>query len=72
MSSSPLHCPRCGQLNQCAQANSATAVEQCWCFSLTIAPELLDSLPVAARNRACLCPRCAQGLAAADRDKPAD
>lgn len=72
MSGSTNHCPRCGQLNQCAQAGSTTAVEQCWCFSVAIAAGLLDELPVEARNRACLCPRCAQDLPAADRGKPAD
>jgi hypothetical protein len=56
------HCPCCGQLNQCAQAESATPVEKCWCFTVPIDPERLASLPEAERNRACLCPRCAQGL----------
>jgi hypothetical protein len=56
------HCPCCGQLNQCAQLGSATPVEHCWCFAAHIDPERLASLPEAERNRACLCPRCAQGL----------
>ncbi|WP_324731465.1 cysteine-rich CWC family protein [Pseudomonas paeninsulae] len=56
------HCPRCGQRNQCAQAESATPVSDCWCFSAGIDPAVLDSLPPEQRNRACLCPRCAQGL----------
>lgn len=72
MSDSAKHCPRCGQLNQCAQADSATTVKQCWCFGLTIAPGLLDELPVAARDRACLCPRCAQGLPPSPADAASD
>jgi hypothetical protein len=58
----PSHCPRCGQQNQCAQAESASAVSDCWCFSAAIDPEALDSLPLEQRNRACLCPICARGL----------
>lgn len=72
MSTPATHCPRCGQLNQCAQAGSATPVEQCWCFSLSIAPELLDSLPAEQRNRACLCPRCAQELPPPPLDAASD
>ena len=53
------HCPRCGQLNRCAQAGQPEAVEDCWCFHITVAPAVLDSLPAAQRNQACLCPRCA-------------
>lgn len=60
---SPSRCPRCGRRNQCAQAESATPVSDCWCFSAAIDPEALASLPPEQRNRACLCPACAQGLA---------
>ncbi|HSX88470.1 MAG TPA: cysteine-rich CWC family protein [Pseudomonas sp.] len=66
MSASTVHCPCCGQLNQCAQATSDTPVEQCWCFAVRIDPQRLASLPAAERDRACLCPRCAQGLPPAD------
>lgn len=55
-------CPCCGQLNDCAQAGQDAAVEDCWCFSTPIDPAQLDALPAEQRNRACLCPRCAQGL----------
>ncbi|QKE62565.1 cysteine-rich CWC family protein [Aquipseudomonas campi] len=57
-------CPRCGQLNRCAQAGQSEAVEDCWCFHTAVDPTVLDSLPAAQRNQACLCPRCAQGLPA--------
>lgn len=72
MSLSPQHCPRCGQLNQCAQAGASTSVEHCWCFDLSIAPAALDSLPAEARGRTCLCPRCARELPPAQPDQPAD
>lgn len=62
MSSDSRRCPRCGQLNSCAQAEQSAAVEDCWCFHQPIEPAVLDSLPSAQRDQACLCPRCAQGL----------
>jgi hypothetical protein len=62
MSAQALTCPRCGQPNQCAQANAQTPVTHCWCFAAHIEPSVLDSLPAELRNRACLCPRCAQAL----------
>nr|WP_298118021.1 cysteine-rich CWC family protein [uncultured Pseudomonas sp.] len=72
MSASTVHCPCCGQLNQCAQATSDTPVEQCWCFAVRIDSQRLASLPAAERNHACLCPRCAQGLPQADSDNSAN
>lgn len=70
MSQTAERCPCCGQLNQCAQATSTTPVTDCWCFSARIAPERLASLPATVRNRACLCPRCAQGLPPAPSETP--
>lgn len=55
-------CPRCGQLNSCAQAEQEKVIEDCWCFHQPVDPVALDSLPAEQRNRECLCPRCAQGL----------
>jgi len=68
MSVPTTRCPCCGQLNQCAQAGSDTPVEQCWCFEVRIDPERLASLPTADRDRACLCPACAQGSQVKDDD----
>jgi hypothetical protein len=65
-------CPLCGQRNQCAQADSPTPVQQCWCFAAPIERRVLERLPEALRNRACLCPRCAQGLPPSTPDEPAD
>ncbi|MBX9762790.1 MAG: cysteine-rich CWC family protein [Pseudomonadaceae bacterium] len=56
------HCPNCGQLNQCAQAQASTPFSTCWCFNLVISRERLSALPAEQLNRSCLCPRCAQGL----------
>lgn len=65
---SPTLCPLCGQRNQCAQADSATPVHDCWCFAAAIAPGALERLPADQRNRACLCPRCARNLPPAAPD----
>lgn len=53
-------CPACGQSNGCALADPQTADQACWCFSLTIDPEVIAALPAAQRGIACLCQRCAQ------------
>lgn len=55
----PSRCPLCGAANQCSLANPATATLPCWCFDATIDAEALRRLPEQARDRACLCPRCA-------------
>jgi hypothetical protein len=54
-------CPLCGQDNQCAQVEASAPASQCWCFDASIERDVLERLPQAQRNRACLCPRCAQG-----------
>ncbi|WP_037040358.1 cysteine-rich CWC family protein [Pseudomonas sp. BAY1663] len=53
-------CPLCGQPNQCAQCDPGAA-QPCWCFSTRIPAELRESIPDAARNKACICARCASG-----------
>ncbi|TIH07233.1 cysteine-rich CWC family protein [Pseudomonas leptonychotis] len=62
MDNEAIRCPSCGQLNQCAQATANAPVEHCWCFDITVDALALTQLPAEQRNRACLCPRCAQGL----------
>ncbi|EJN37685.1 hypothetical protein PMI38_02883 [Pseudomonas sp. GM84] len=56
------HCPACGALNQCALADPRSATQACWCYAVAIAPAVLQALPVELRDKACLCPRCAQVL----------
>ncbi|WP_263146276.1 cysteine-rich CWC family protein [Pseudomonas sp. RIT-PI-AD] len=56
-------CPLCGQINHCTQSAEETREQPCWCFSAPVSRHALHRLPDAARNRACLCPRCAAGLA---------
>ncbi|MDG9783000.1 cysteine-rich CWC family protein [Metapseudomonas otitidis] len=54
----PARCPLCGQPNQCSLARGDA--QPCWCFSVEIDPEALRQVPLEARDRACLCPRCAR------------
>lgn len=60
--SSPSLCPACGARNDCALADPSTVDRACWCYSVDIDPQVLQALPEALRNQACLCPRCAQVL----------
>ena len=56
----PTLCPACGARNDFTLADPRTADRACWCYSVTIDPKVLEALPMALRNKACLCPRCAQ------------
>ncbi|MFP3517272.1 cysteine-rich CWC family protein [Pseudomonas sp. SIMBA_077] len=55
-------CPACGARNDCSMASAKTEHLPCWCYSVSIAPEVLQALPLQLRNSACLCPRCADVL----------
>lgn len=56
----PSVCPACGAANRCGLADPRSATQGCWCFGVSIDPAILQALPDALRNAACLCPRCAQ------------
>lgn len=55
-------CPACGATNACSLADPRTATQPCWCYGVSIDPSVLAALPAALRDKACLCPRCAQVL----------
>ncbi len=57
---SPDRCPLCGGPNQCGLAAGSTS---CWCFTTRIPDAVVERVPVAARNVACVCPDCAAGRA---------
>ncbi|MBE7374431.1 cysteine-rich CWC family protein [Pseudomonas lopnurensis] len=59
----PSRCPLCGQPNQCAQCDPSAA-QPCWCFSTRIPRQIRASIPQEARNKACICARCADGSTA--------
>jgi hypothetical protein len=50
-------CPICGGPNECG---GAMGTHQCWCSTVKISPEALAAIPADARDRICVCPRCAQ------------
>ena len=54
----PKHCPLCGADNRCAIERGAS-IDTCWCASTAIATHIVDAIPAAARDRACVCPLCA-------------
>jgi hypothetical protein len=54
----PGRCPLCGATNECGMVSGAAT---CWCFSMSIPPEVMDALPPEARGVACVCKSCAGG-----------
>lgn len=64
----PTRCPLCGGDNRCAmeiERETGEAQPPCWCVSTPFPPGLLDTLPEAARGKACLCARCVTAAAKA-------
>jgi hypothetical protein len=51
----PARCPLCGGPNRCAMVSGRRV---CWCFAFKISAELLERVPVDARERACMCEGC--------------
>jgi len=50
-------CPICGGPNECG---GALGKDQCWCSTGKISPTVRARVPLEARDRICICPRCAQ------------
>ena len=60
----PARCPLCGGPNGCAmEAQRATGQPQppCWCTQVNFSAALLAKVPADARDKACICVRCATG-----------
>lgn len=57
-------CPSCGRANACAPAASGRFDVSCWCQSVVVDPAAIAKLPASERGKACLCRRCAGGMAA--------
>jgi hypothetical protein len=51
-------CPLCHQPNHCQLCNPASYKGPCWCFSVEVPPALLEQVPPALKNRACICRAC--------------
>jgi hypothetical protein len=55
----PCRCPLCAQPNACSMATPGqSASGPCWCTMVQFSPALLQQVPEAARNRACICATC--------------
>jgi hypothetical protein len=52
----PDACPLCGGPNGCGLVAGART---CWCFDARIPPAVIDRVPAASRDRACVCAACA-------------
>ena len=52
----PARCPLCDRPNACAIVSGKGV---CWCFAIKIPDALLARVPPDARDRACICERCA-------------
>jgi hypothetical protein len=61
-----LICPLCGGPNDCRAAQTGSFDEPCWCANVVVDPDALARVPPGARNRACLCRRCATGAGQAE------
>ena len=55
----PRQCPLCGRPNESGMARGKGS---CWCFRTPVPAEVLEKLPGAARDRACVCQTCATGV----------
>ncbi|MGB5222925.1 MAG: cysteine-rich CWC family protein [Polyangiales bacterium] len=58
-------CPLCGDANECAIA-AGRAPESCWCMTASMDPAALQSIPVEAQGKVCICARCASGASVPD------
>jgi len=56
----PAICPLCGGPNDCQLCSPAAHKGACWCAQLEIPEELLARVPVALRQRACICRSCVE------------
>lgn len=56
-------CPLCGSENLCGMA---LASGKCWCEDVNFTPELLARVPETARDKACICQRCAVAATGGD------
>lgn len=56
----PRVCPLCGQENHCAMAavGGTATTDPCWCTNQQFPATLLEKVPVAARDKFCICQSC--------------
>ena len=50
-----IHCPVCGEFNNCSLAQGENEVSKCWCFKLDINQISLNKVR---DKKACICNEC--------------
>lgn len=55
-----LSCPLCEGPNECGRA---AGLDQCWCLTARIPPEVIARIPDDAHDRVCVCQTCGTGAA---------
>ncbi len=55
----PDRCPACGKDNRCEMARGKS---QCWCFEMSVSPNVINNLSEEDVGVACLCSNCASGV----------
>ena len=51
-------CPICGRKNSCGRLGSGSPAESCWCEFVDLPAALLAQIPLAQRDKACICRLC--------------
>ncbi|MGJ8693339.1 MAG: cysteine-rich CWC family protein [Thalassotalea sp.] len=57
----PNLCPICQQDNRCGNLAACSSDESCWCTApdISFSEQLLQLVPSAGKNKACICKACA-------------
>ena len=50
-----IHCPVCGELNNCSLAEGGNEISKCWCFKLDINQNSLNKVR---DKKTCICIDC--------------
>ena len=53
-------CPLCARPNDCRLCTREAYKGTCWCEAMLLPQELLERVPLAQRDQACICARCVQ------------
>ena len=62
----PNRCPICHEPNVCAVEKAklpGSKPERCWCMDAVFTPDVMNQVPDAAKGKACICAKCAGGVA---------
>jgi hypothetical protein len=62
MNINPLNCPLCGNTNFCGNISKSGNAAECWCQApeIMFPQELIQQVPSALRDKACICKNCVE------------